>query len=145
MFSTSSNPDSIYSENCVGMEKSKGKWFDVACDERSFQGKKFLPLCQHPEVECSCSSFVGKSGHGNCQKELQTGPMCYVNEPSTCTDLVDGNQHDTTEKRYSWEACNNNQGQYFIPEESDGDCIKENGCTWGESNSICSRLNDGVN
>ena len=39
--------------------------------------------------DCSCNELVGKSGYGRCEKEFVVGPVCYVNQPSTCTDLVD--------------------------------------------------------
>ena len=45
MFSASSSPDSVFSENCVVVSK-KGMWFDVPCKETSLDDKKFLPLCQ---------------------------------------------------------------------------------------------------
>ena len=32
------------------------------------------------------------------------GPACYVNEPSTCTDVKEGTVVEVG-KRYSWEAC----------------------------------------
>jgi len=40
---------------------------------------------------CSCSDFVNKNGYGNCKKQdSDFGGLvsCYVNLPSTCTDLV---------------------------------------------------------
>ena len=39
---------------------------------------------------------------GNCQSKYKSGPICYVNEPSNCTDLAFSNSQ---KRRYSWEAC----------------------------------------
>ena len=48
------------------------------------------------------------SGYGNCQKSHLNGPICYVNEPTTCIDVVnDGSQGSTG---YSWDACQNREG-----------------------------------
>merc|ERR1712018_563901 len=55
-----------------------------------------------PPGGCSCSDYVTSSGYGNCKKKFKIGPICYVNEPSTCTDLVES---QSTGKRYSWDAC----------------------------------------
>ena len=55
--------------------------------------------------DCSCNTFVDENGFGNCEKVKvegdKRGPICYVNKPSTCKDLVNANGMD-----YSWEACN---------------------------------------
>ncbi len=45
----SENGQKVIDENCFGMIKSSGKWFDTKCDERSFNGKMMLPLCQYSE------------------------------------------------------------------------------------------------
>ena len=55
-----------------------------------------------PAQGCSCSNYVSESGFGNCEKSFKHGPICYVNEPSSCSDAVESK---TTGKRYSWEAC----------------------------------------
>ena len=61
---------------------------------------------------CSCSEFVTKDGYGNCTKttknEPEKGPFCYVNNPTTCSDVIDEDSQAPT--GYSWEACNNNKG-----------------------------------
>ena len=62
--------------------------------------------------DCSCSDFVTKDGYGNCTKttknEPEKGPFCYVNIPTTCSDvIVEDSQAPTG---YSWEACNNKKG-----------------------------------
>lgn len=51
-------------------------------------------------ADCSCSSFVGGNGFGKCEKADKKGLLCFVNEPSNCTDLADG-----VGKLISWEAC----------------------------------------
>ena len=56
-------------------------------------------------ADCSCSDFVSSSGYGNCLKSYKHGPFCYVNQPSTCKDLV--GSKDFRQKQYSWEACQN--------------------------------------
>ena len=62
--------------------------------------------------DCSCSSFVSNYGYGNCQKSYQEkGPICYVNEPSTCNDLeIAKSSTNAVGKKYSLEACSKNQG-----------------------------------
>ena len=54
---------------------------------------------------CSCSSYISESGAGLCRTSYIQGPICYVNEPSTCEDLHVSSIEDG--KRYSWEACKN--------------------------------------
>ena len=62
--------------------------------------------------DCSCSDFVTKDGYGNCTKttknEPEKGPFCYVNIPTTCSDVIDADSQAPT--GYSWEACNNKKG-----------------------------------
>ena len=45
----SENGQKVIDENCFGMKIKTGKWFDTKCDERSFNGKMMLPLCQYSE------------------------------------------------------------------------------------------------
>ena len=63
--------------------------------------------------DCSCSEFLTDDGFGNCKKptknEPEKGPFCYVNIPSTCSDVIDEDSKALT--GYSWEACNNNRGE----------------------------------
>ena len=63
--------------------------------------------------DCSCSEFLTEDGYGNCKKptenEPEKGPFCYVNTPSTCSDVIDEDSKAST--GYSWEACNNNRGK----------------------------------
>ena len=57
-------------------------------------------------MDCSCSNHTAGI-FGRCRSKYErskykSGPMCYVNEPSNCTDLV----FSKSQKRwYSWEAC----------------------------------------
>jgi len=60
-----------------------------------------------PNIEsgdCSCNDYLSQHGYGRCQKDHGDGPICYVNQPSTCTDAV--NSTSENGKQYSWEACN---------------------------------------
>ena len=63
--------------------------------------------------DCSCSDFVTNDGYGNCNKttrnEPEKGPFCYVNNPTTCSDVIDEDSQAPT--GYSWEACNNDKGK----------------------------------
>ena len=58
---------------------------------------------------CSCSDFVTPSGYGKCQKTYQNKPICYVNEPTTCADVVEIDSQGPT--GYSWQACLNYQSK----------------------------------
>ena len=74
-----------------------------------------LTICQTDNIikqisevkvgNCSCSSYISESGAGLCRTSYIQGPICYVNEPSTCEDLHVSTIEDG--KRYSWEACKN--------------------------------------
>ena len=50
--------------------------------------------------------MIDSVGYGNCKKSYWTensqgkGPICYVKEPSNCTDL-----QKADDDQYSWEAC----------------------------------------
>ena len=46
-------------------------------------------------------------GYGRCEKDFGKGPVCYVDETSTCTDLV-GSSNEPG-KQYSWEACSSRE------------------------------------
>ena len=63
--------------------------------------------------DCSCSEFLTEDGYGNCKKptknEPEKGPFCYVNIPSTCSDVID--EDSKAQTGYSWEACNNSRGK----------------------------------
>ena len=69
---------------------------------------------------CSCSNFVSPyTDHGDCKKAFSkydslsgktfSGPVCFVNEPSTCTDLR--MSKNLRGKQYSWEACNHHRSK----------------------------------
>ena len=55
--------------------------------------------------DCSCNTYIDVSGFGNCEKVKvegdRSGPICFVNKPSTCNDVL-----NATGIYYSWEACN---------------------------------------
>ena len=54
--------------------------------------------------DCSCTNYVTKTGYGNCIKDFMgKGPICYVNEPSNCTDRKISTENGIMQ--YSWEAC----------------------------------------
>jgi hypothetical protein len=64
--------------------------------------------------DCSCRNFVDSAGFGNCELSNHNGPLCYVNEPSSCTDLVtvvEGEQ-------YSNEACAKISGNIYVHPKS---------------------------
>ena len=60
--------------------------------------------------DCSCSDAVHSGFGPKCEKDLnkhgRTGPICYVNQPSTCTDKVVAG----AKGYYSWDACLNKKG-----------------------------------
>ena len=70
----------------------------------------------HNLGDCSCSPFVTETGYGNCQKptrnEPEKGPICYVNTPTTCSDVIDEDSRAPT--GYSWDACNNHKGNFLF-------------------------------
>ena len=49
-----------------------------------------------------CKDFIGASGQGNC-KDFNGKPLCYVTQPSSCSDLQDS-QTNPGEK-FSFTAC----------------------------------------
>jgi hypothetical protein len=56
------------------------------------------------KVECSCSNYVDSGNYGRCKKGYKgRGPICYVNEPSGCTDV-----RYWKGRLYSWKACKKN-------------------------------------
>ena len=55
-------------------------------------------------ASCSCSNFISSTtGYGKCIKDYFGSPICYVNEPSACTDVVTADSTGPT--GYSWQAC----------------------------------------
>ena len=65
---------------------------------------------------CFCTSYTTRLEYkrgrwravGNCVGKVGKGPICYVEEPSTCSDLQRSKKY--SDKRYSWEACEKRQG-----------------------------------
>ena len=57
-------------------------------------------------LDCRCSDFIDTNGFGKCKKTWKKGPICFVKEPSKCTDQI-----SVGKKHYSWEACNLEKGK----------------------------------
>ena len=59
-------------------------------------------------LDCSCIDYINKQGYGNCAKvnrfKFGGKPACYVNLPSTCSDIKDSSTDPG--KKWSAEACN---------------------------------------
>ena len=53
--------------------------------------------------DCSCNNYVSDLGYGKCEKDFRGGPVCYVDQPSACTDVADSKTEPG--RQYSWEAC----------------------------------------
>ena len=43
--------------------------------------------------DCACNSFKDPQGHGNCEMEYLGLIGCYVDPPSSCTDLIPNGVH----------------------------------------------------
>ena len=54
-------------------------------------------------VGCTCKDLVVASGYGNCQKEHNGNPICYVELPSSCNDLKQSGS--VPGEQWSFEAC----------------------------------------
>ena len=52
-------------------------------------------------LDCTCSDFIDTNGFGKCKKSYKKGPICYVRQPSSCSDKI-----SISNTQYSWEACN---------------------------------------
>ena len=53
--------------------------------------------------DCSCNDYLNSDGYGRCKKGKRSGkPYCFVNEPSTCSDLFFSK---SSRKQYSYDAC----------------------------------------
>ena len=66
-------------------------------------------------ADCSCSLHVDNNGNGKCRKPfsgLNNKFACYVNEPTTCSDVkhVDLGQ---SQRKISAQACQETQGNNF--------------------------------
>ena len=78
----------------------------IVLDMEISQNDNILKQISEVDVgNCSCSSYISESGAGLCRTSYIQGPICYVNEPSTCEDLHVSSIENG--KRYSWEACKN--------------------------------------
>ena len=63
---------------------------------------------------CSCSDYVNENGIGNCTKRISLfnwQNVCYVNQPSSCSDLIDSGTD--VGKQISVEACGNEKSGSF--------------------------------
>ena len=57
-------------------------------------------------LACSCSDYINENGIGNCTKRISLFNwkyICYVNQPSSCSDLMDSGTN--VGKQISGEAC----------------------------------------
>ena len=52
---------------------------------------------------CTCKMFMNGGGWGNCQKSNDGDVMCYVKQPSSCSDVRDSGSNPG--EQYSYEAC----------------------------------------
>merc|ERR1712223_724880 len=97
------DPDECHDKmDCPG----NGYWCEE--DTGSGEGSGVMPhdLLDPLPPRCTCTSYVAENGYGNCERNYKNkGAICYVNEPSTCTDLMVSKRQNG--KRYSWEACSN--------------------------------------
>ena len=64
---------------------------------------------------------MSNTGFGRCEKDFSEGPICYVNQPSTCRDITKS-KHEPGQY-YSWEACNE---KHFTGEANQRKTIKRN-------------------
>ena len=51
---------------------------------------------------CACKDLVS-DGYGNCRKKIDGKPLCYVDLPSSCSDLKESKS--TAGEKWSLEAC----------------------------------------
>ena len=72
-----------------------------------FYVNKFVYYAQHDLLidagDCSCSSFVNNLKRGNCMHNATEKRKCYVNQPTTCTDLKKSIQYKGL--MFSHQAC----------------------------------------
>ena len=52
---------------------------------------------------CACKDLKTPNGHGNCQNEINGKALCYVTQPSSCSDLKSSIAFPG--EKYSYEAC----------------------------------------
>ena len=72
--------------------------------------EKYPDFGKRKQLQCTCSDFVSAGGHGKCQKPCSNTKglhCCYVNQPSSCKDLVNSGVH--SENQVSAEACTNSK------------------------------------
>ena len=52
------------------------------------------------DATCTCNNGVDGNGYGKCEKTYQDKQVCYVNEPSSCSDV-----QEASFGKWSFEAC----------------------------------------
>lgn len=67
-----------------------------------------LNIITDSNVDCSCHEYINANGYGQCKKgssyeHVKGKKVCYVNQPSNCTDLT----YSSTDpgKKFSAQAC----------------------------------------
>ena len=67
-----------------------------------------LKILSDSKVDCSCHDYINANGYGQCKKgssyeHVKGKKVCYVNQPSNCTDLT----YSSTDpgKKFSAQAC----------------------------------------
>ena len=61
--------------------------------------------------DCTCKRLANENGYGNCNKMYKRKPICYVNQPTSCTDLIKSKTNKG--ERVSWEACKGTYGYLY--------------------------------
>ena len=85
------------------------KWRQLLLQFHLIPFFSFLVKSIEQYANCTCSNFINENGYGNCQKLNRGLPLCYVNEPSDCTDLIFIKR---TGRSVSWKACTSSFGKY---------------------------------
>ena len=102
------NPEYIGSEKLVNLNVTLQVSFNSLPLFFIFQFTLIPPSYMFTSGDCSCVPFKAQTGYGNCKKVYKKGPICYVNKPTTCSDVVDDDSQGPA--GYSWEACHNYKG-----------------------------------
>ena len=67
------------------------------------------PFVLEPNLGCSCHEYINQNGYGQCKKKdfnqehVKDLHVCYVNQPSNCTDLY--SSVTDPGKKLSAQAC----------------------------------------
>merc|ERR1711892_179229 len=81
-------------------ESSFGKWSFVACGNENTTPSPTPGPTPSPTPTCTCSNGVDDNGYGKCFKTYENKEVCYVTEPSSCSDV-----NESSFGKYSFEAC----------------------------------------